>query len=304
MEDTEYTYQKLCEDVLTLQKRFPFLQVDSIGNSLCGRTLYRLGIGSGRDAVLFAGAFHGMERITSALLMRFFCALAEAVQTNGALQGVPVRQLLAKRHLCLLPSINPDGAEISIFGAYRAGEYAAFVREHANGNLSCWQANARGVDLNHNFGAGWTILRKLEIQEGYCAPGPTRFGGYAPESEPETFSLTQLCRKEPFLYVLAFHTQGEEIYYRYGDQTPPYARKMAKILSETSGYAISEPEGIASMGGFKDWFIQTFQRPGFTIEAGLGKNPLPPSDLPALYQRLEPMLVAALELPIPVSSVS
>ena len=79
MEDTEYTYQKLCEDVLTLQKRFPFLQVDSIGNSLCGRTLYRLGIGSGKNAVLFAGAFHGMERITSALLMRFFCALAEDV---------------------------------------------------------------------------------------------------------------------------------------------------------------------------------------------------------------------------------
>ena len=71
----------------------------------------------------------------------------------------------------------------------------------------------------------------------------------------------------------------EEIYYRYGDATPPQAEAMAKVLADASGYRLV-PEGIASMGGFKDWFIQCMRRPGFTIEAGRGRNPLPPSDFP------------------------
>lgn len=296
MKMEEYTYRTLCEDMLTLKTQFPFLQMGSIGKSLCGRTLYRTEIGTGRDAVLFAAAFHGMERITAALLVQFFTALSRAFRDDSMLQGVRIRPLLSARRLCLLPCINPDGIEISIFGAQRAGEYASFVRAHAGGDLCRWQANARGVDLNHNFDADWMALRKLEIEQGYCSPGPTRFGGYAPESEPESFALARFCREENFLYALAFHTQGEEIYYRYGDDTPPGARKMAEALAASSGYTLSEPEGIASMGGFKDWFIHSLRRPGFTIEAGLGQNPLPPSDLPTLYQRLEPMLVTALQL--------
>ena len=53
---------------------------------------------------------------------------------------------------------------------------------------------------------------------------------------------------------------------------------------------------MASHGGFKDWFIESFGRPGFTTEMGLGENPLPLSDLDAIYEKLAPALAAALVL--------
>mgnify|MGYP000817358184 FL=1 len=56
------------------------------------------------------------------------------------------------------------------------------------------------------------------------------------------------------------------------------------------------PDGIASYGGYKDWFIRAFKRPGFTIEVGLGENPLPIEDFPQVYTRTLPLMLEALKL--------
>ena len=55
-------------------------------------------------------------------------------------------------------------------------------------------------------------------------------------------------------HALAFHSQGEEIYWHYGSYRDHEAHRMAKMLSYVSGYPISEPTGLAVGGGFKDWF--------------------------------------------------
>ena len=68
---------------------------------------------------------------------------------------------------------------------------------------------------------------------------------------------------------------------------------MTEVMALSSGYAVSAPEGLASHGGFKDWFLQEFRRPAFTIEIGKGKNPLPLSDFPDIYARLQEMLLLA-----------
>lgn len=96
--------------------------------------------------------------------------------------------------------------------------------------------------------------------------------------------------------LYAFHSQGEEIYYQYGEYTPPRAPLIAQVLASASGYALSQPTGTASHGGLKDWFIETFHRPGFTIEIGRGKNPLPITELEPIYARLIEMLLAAMIL--------
>lgn len=297
MQETEYGYQQLCEDVLSLRGQYQFLRIGSIGKSLCGRSLYSIELGEGGEAVLYAGAFHGMERITAALLMKFVRCLCAAHAEDRTLCGLPVRSFFASCRLCVVPCVNPDGVELSLHGLCAAGEFASFLRDKVGpGGTAAWQANARGVDLNHNFDAGWHQLRALEIEAGYLRPGPTRFGGYAPASEPETAALVRLCRSRAFPYALAFHSQGEEIYYDYGADTPDTSLSMAQQLARASGYRLAEPEPIASMGGFKDWFIHALHRPAFTIEVGLGKNPLPPRMLAPLYARLEQMLVTGLTL--------
>ena len=41
---------------------------------------------------------------------------------------------------------------------------------------------------------------------------------------------------------------------------------------------------ILALLGYKDWFIQTYNRPGFTIAAGLCENPLPLSQFDEIYK--------------------
>ena len=195
-----------------------------------------------------------------------------------------------------MPAVNPDGCEISIHGAGGAGHYAASVYRVSGGDYTHYSANARGVDINHNFDAGWEALHRLEQKAGIYGPAPRRYGGRRPESEPETRAITTLCRTQNILHALAFHAQGEVIYWDFGEQTPPKSRKLAEILASSSGYALEAPEGLAVGGGFKDWFIQNFSRPAFTIEIGRGKNPLPPETLPEIYSRLREMMMFALML--------
>ena len=52
----------------------------------------------------------------------------------------------------------------------------------------------------------------------------------------------------------------------------------------------------SSFAGYKDWFIQTWRRPGFTIEAGIGKNPLPLFQFDEIYRNNLPILVQGLTL--------
>lgn len=276
-----------------MQQQYPFLTVRELGKSVLGRPVWALQLGENRDRVLFAGAFHGMEWLTCSLLLCFAEELCFALDSGLQLADIDIRRALLGRGLVIVPCVNPDGVEICLHGADAALGLRDSVRQLSGGDTGHWQANARGVDLNHNYDAGWYILRQLELESGISGPGPTRFGGYAPESEPETQLMTALCRSIPFRHVLAFHSQGEEIYWKYGSATPRNAALMTRIFALTSGYRPAAPEGLASHGGFKDWFISEFGRPGFTIEIGRGVNPLPLRDLEPVYNQLREMMTLA-----------
>jgi g-D-glutamyl-meso-diaminopimelate peptidase len=66
---------------------------------------------------------------------------------------------------------------------------------------------------------------------------------------------------------------------------------MAEIMATTSGYALDVPVDIATGGGFKDWFIKEFTRPGFTVEIGKGKNPLPANEAYKIYKQIRELLM-------------
>ena len=96
--------------------------------------------------------------------------------------------------------------------------------------------------------------------------------------------------------LLAFHTQGEEIYYDYDGYSPVMSRAIGSALARLCGYRLSVPEGGAVYGGLKDWFIREFDRPGYTIECGKGKNPLPQENFFPIYAALREMLFTAVVL--------
>jgi g-D-glutamyl-meso-diaminopimelate peptidase len=273
--------------------RYRFLELQAVGHSLLGRDIYGVMLGGGHHRVLYTAAFHGQEWITTLVLLRLCEDICDALCRDGRLDDMDFRRAMAGRCLVFIPQVNPDGVDIALGGSRTAGEYAALVAEKGGDTPGLSQANARGVDLNHNFNAGRSALLAMERADGIVGPSPRRFGGESAESEPETRALTSLCRRAGFRHVIALHTQGEEIYWQYGDRTPKNARMMADILAASSGYTVADPVGTASHGGFKDWFIEEMGRPGFTLEMGRGVNPLPLTDFEPLYQKAREMLLLA-----------
>ena len=284
---TPPVYENIYREVFDLKGRFDGLRAFPIGESARGRGIFALALGDLRGATLLVGGTHGSEWLTTLLLFRFCEDLLLAQEQGGVLGEIDITKALENHSLVIVPCLNPDGVQIALGKDQPPPKSAPG---------SPWQANGNGVDLNHNFDAGWELLHKMEEQEGYIGPGPTRYGGKRPHSEPETRAIAGFCLACDFRRVYAFHSQGEEIYYEYGADTPNRSRLMAEVLAASCGYKVCRPEKIASHGGFKDWFIHTMHRPGFTIEIGRGKNPLPIEELEPIYARLLEMLLLTMLL--------
>jgi len=289
------TYERVQEAIWSLQEHYPCLKVFPIGKSVLGRHINALSIGNPTGATLFVGATHGLEWLTCMILIKFCENLLNALETGGKVSDIDVGRALCNRSLVIVPCLNPDGVEIALQGTAGAGNRADCIEEMLQGQdpRLVWQANANGVDLNHNFDAGWCIVKAMEVAAGITSPGPTRFGGVHPHSEPETIAITTFCMTHQPRSLYSLHSQGEEIYWYYGCNTPARSKMMAQILASSSGYALAKPVEMASHGGLKDWFIEKFRRPGFTIEVGLGKNPLGLDQLDGIYRKIEEMLVIA-----------
>ena len=284
---TPPVYENIYRAVYDLKGRFDGLRAFPIGESARGRGIFALALGDLRGATLLVGGTHGSEWLTTLLLFRFCEDLLLAQEQGGVLGEIDITKALENHSLVIVPCLNPDGVQIALGKDQPPPKSAPG---------SPWQANGNGVDLNHNFDAGWELLHKMEEQEGYIGPGPTRYGGKRPHSEPETRAIAGFCLACDFRRVYAFHSQGEEIYYEYGADTPNRSRLMAEVRAASCGYKVCRPEKIASHGGFKDWFIHTMHRPGFTIEIGRGKNPLPIEELEPIYARLLEMLLLTMLL--------
>lgn len=272
------------------------LTVSSCGKSLLGKRIYSLVLGQGQRNVVYVGGTHGLEWMTSLILLEFCENLLIQKNAEDTVCGYDVNELLNNVKLIIIPELNPDGIEIAIRGASACGKYKKENFDACKGDFSGWSANGRGVDINHNFNADWYSLRDFERASGINQPSPRRFGGFFPESEPETKAITRLCRGIPVDLLMSFHSQGEEIYYEYGKNTPEKAYTMARVLGAVSNYTLVKNSGHAASGGLKDWFIEEFKKPAFTIEIGKGENPLPLTQFRRIYESIEMLMVMGMIL--------
>ena len=290
------TYSTYKKYITALNTKYKCLELTTCGKSVLNKDIFSFVIGQGSRSVVYVGGTHGLEWLTSLVLLRFTERLANACEGNSLLADFDVKSILAGRRLIIIPELNPDGIEIAIRGAEACGSLKDINSEICNGDFSLWSANANGVDINHNFNADWYALREMEMQAGINSPSPRRYGGAFPESEPETRAIVRLCRNIDVDMLVALHSQGEEIYYEYGKSTPQKSLHIAKMLSALTDYTLVKNQGLCSSGGLKDWFIEEFKRPAFTVEIGKGKNPLPVEDVDKIYERLEAMLVVGMML--------
>ena len=106
--------------------------------------------------------------------------------------------------------------------------------------------------------------------------------------EVTTYELTENYRNAPEILQYAkngIRTLGRD----YEDYSTPMRTTHGRVIDVPySGEGIATTiERYVSRGDcdYKDWFILNYNRPGFTIEVGLGTNPIPIRVIP--YQIYE-----------------
>ena len=280
---------QLCEEtILELAKTYPFLRTELLTETAFGRKVRTLVLGKGKRKVLYSAAHHANEWITAPVLLKFAEDFAQAIESDGDIFDIPAKELAETATIYMVPMVNPDGVDL-VTGQIQEGqgqyEYARAMASYypAIPFPDGWKANLLGVDLNLQYPAGWLMAREIKFTQGYTRPGPRDFVGRAPLTQKESRALAGYTEYINPDLILAYHAQGKEIYWQFDDIPVDGAEELGQRLASVSGYILTKPEENSSYAGYKDWFIKTFRKPGYTIEVGSGVNPLPIEQFDEIY---------------------
>ena len=301
--DTPITWARCDRMIREIVDTYPDCRTELIGTTAFGRSLRTLVIGNGPRKVFYAAAHHANEWITALVLLKFGEELAKAIAEDKEIWGVPARLVARTSTIYMVPMVDPDGVDLVV------GEIAPGTVPYETARMLAdrypdipfpdgWKANLLGVDLNLNYPAGWRQAREIKFAQGYTRPGPRDYVGRAPLGQLESRAMAGFTEFLDPALVLAYHSQGKEIYWQFQDYRVPGARELAEEFGRVSGYEVADTPYESGFAGFKDWFIQEFRRPGFTIEVGQGVNPLPLGQFDEIYRdNLGILITAALGLP-------
>ena len=292
--DVPITSQLNTNYVRQLSENYPFLRVRTLGTTAFQRPIPLLTLGNGPRRVILSASHHANEWITSLLLLKFAEDLAEAIAREDA----DALSLQAAATVYMVPMVDPDGVDL-VVGAIQPGNIQYDLAQRLAQDYPSipfpagWKANLLGVDLNLNYPAKWLLAREIKFGQGFVSPGPRDYVGRSPLNQLETQALANFTREVDPALVLALHAQGEEIYWTFHDIFVPGAEELGRKMANVSGYTLATPPVNSSYAGYKDWFIQEFRRPGYTVEVGSGVNPLPITQFDSIYQAVAPLLKVA-----------
>ncbi len=277
-----YGYNEMYDDLMTLQKNYPSMRLDSLGKTIDGRELYHVVVGnpSAPKKILVHGSIHSREYIVTKVVMRELASLLEMEKKESGYQGNSIKHLLQNTCIHFVPMLNPDGVSLVQNGLNGIGseELRKSVleiaqKEHVTNFSSyfrLWKNNLRGVNLNKNFDVNW---EQTVDKKGY--PSKDEYKGSSAESEVESKTLADLQRKENFSATISYHTQGEVIYWYFGEGSyVEEAKKLAEIIKKNSNYRMVNSYRENYAGGFKDYMERKFNVPSVTVECGSGTSPV------------------------------
>ena len=287
--DIPITSQSCDRMILEIIEAYPFCRTEVIAKTVYGRPLRTLVIGTGPRKVIYTAAHHANEWITSLVLLKYAEDLAEAISQGGCVFGVDAQGLADQVTIYMVPMVDPDGVDL-VVGAIEPGTVPYEMAKTMASFYpkipfpSGWKANLAGVDLNLQYPAGWLMAREIKFSQGYTKPGPRDYVGRAPLTQPEAKALAGYTEFIDPALVLAYHAQGQEIFWQFRDIFVPGAEALGRELARVSGYKLAETPAESAYAGYKDWFIQNFRKPGYTVEVGRGENPLPLTQFPEIYR--------------------
>ncbi|MCK8060484.1 MULTISPECIES: M14 family zinc carboxypeptidase [unclassified Fusibacter] len=291
-----YDSSKINESILKLVSDYPeWASAEIIGYSLDGTPIYSLVLTADstvyrnnpqafhttRKHYLFEAGTHAREVVNPIVLLKVAESYLIDIETTDYLPALSVKSLLRESVLHFVVLTNPDGFDLSKFGASALSEQGGdkAISIMRTNHFSLLKSNLNGVDLNRNFVdtyydklqdkwiAIWSKKNNSFISR---APSLAYYFGAAPGSEPETKALTDYLSKYDFRSVISFHSRGNIIYWRYWMHDQSFNDenfKFAKIIHQATGYQIAGTGySEASSGYLGDYVSNMLQKPSITIE--------------------------------------
>lgn len=200
----------------------PLPPIFVFGRSAAGRDLlgYRYGFGS--QVVMLVGGIHaGYEANTIRLL--------EELQTHFSENLGDIQPEIT---LIFVPALNVDGVE-----------YGRTLRGRYNGN---------GVDLNRNWGCGWS--EEAFFQNDTVNPGAEPF------SEPETRALGSLIERTRPAAVIFYHAAANGVFAGDCPEGNTISADLGLLYGQASGYP---------SGGVFSEYVVTGSAPAWVSSLGI-----------------------------------
>lgn len=304
-ETSLYTYEQMMTDLSEMAAAYPdLLTVRSCGTSLDGREIPEAILGNPESAhhILIQASIHAREYINTLVAMEQIEYFLHH-HADGMYADASYDQLLSYICFHILPMSNPDGVSISQFGPdaienedLRAG-LSDILQNDLNGGRTSggdsywtrWKANARGVDLNRNFDAGW------DMYEGVPYPSSDHYKGTSPASEPETQAILNAADSCNAMITISYHSMGGVIYWDYGSSGEVYDKDYAlmSLVSVMTGYAgSSSVQSSQDAAGCSDYFVLVRGVPSVTIENGYSECPIGIGEYPSIWSANAELLPA------------
>ncbi len=189
----------------------------SIGESAEGSPIWVWQFGEGPKSIVLVGGIHGGFEANTVVLSEM---LVDHFRLNpdDVLPGI---------RLVIIPASNPDGL---LRGSDIEGRF-----------------NARGIDLNRNWGCEWSetaTLRDTEVD-----PGPRPF------SEPETLALRSYFLREEPAAVLFYHSAASGVY--IGDCGSDLESDwLGDLMEAATGYTFESFDYYEVTGDAADWLAE------------------------------------------------
>ena len=245
----------------------------SLGRSLLGREIPVIRLGQGRDTVVYVGALSGQDSLTAGVLMEFVADYLSHLEKNDLVFERRMKVLSHERTVFVIPMLNPDGVGYALHGVGKENPLSERVRGMNGGeDFSRWCANARGVDLAHNFETGFAAYKERERAKNTPCGAPVGYSGEYPESEPETASLCRFLRSiaPDIKGILHLRCGTGEVLCPCADKLSAKSMAVGRVLSRSAGYRLLSPTELTPAGGLSEWCIERLSRPAFTLSCGTG----------------------------------
>ena len=303
---TAYPYAQMCKDITSLKQKYPYIfDYVKLGTSYDNRGIFEIVIGNknAKNKVFVQASIHAREYINSMLVMKQAETLCANYYT-GTYRGRYYSEMLDNCCFYIIPMANPDGVNISIYGAKGINDktlrskVVGLCNKYGSGSsyyYTQWKANARGVDLNRNWDCNWN--RGRNAINYACAEG---YKGPSPASEKESKILKKEVERLKPKAVISYHSFGSVIYWDF-IQSGSLQRKCSdlfRLTSNLTGYSSAEnpsaygysPSILAPC--FGDWVANVKKIPTLTIETGRVACPISASYFPGIWKENQHVLPA------------